>query len=187
MSALASSRLRSAVLYRRWIAPDRERTRATAIVNRQLTPSIRAVSTKPSIPSMRQLQSTTAIRCIRRAQISPQLQRRHAQIPIGDLHNHTALTGARFCPLEVFGRQTRLRASTAVPERHPKTFTILDIPVLRLRYENIGQPSSSTRRMSGDAVADRSANRTHEAARVLRRRAIAPGRPRTFMIRPLVS
>jgi transposase-like protein len=30
-------------------------------------------------------------------------------------------------------------------------------------------------------------DRTHEAARVLRRRAIAPGRPRTFMIRPVVS
>jgi hypothetical protein len=30
-------------------------------------------------------------------------------------------------------------------------------------------------------------DRTHEAARVLRRRAIASGRPRTFIIRPLVS
>ena len=29
-------------------------------------------------------------------------------------------------------------------------------------------------------------DRTHEAARVLRRRAIAPGRPRTIMIRPVV-
>ena len=30
-------------------------------------------------------------------------------------------------------------------------------------------------------------DRTHEAASVLRRRAMAPGRPRTFMIRPMVS
>ncbi len=30
-------------------------------------------------------------------------------------------------------------------------------------------------------------NPTQDAARVLRSRAIAPGRPRTFMIRPLVS
>src|ERR1700682_2657513 len=37
------------------------------------------------------------------------------------------------------------------------------------------------------AVARSIGDRTHDAARVLRRRAIAPGRPRTFMIRPVMS
>jgi hypothetical protein len=42
--------------------------------------------------------------------------------------------------------------------------------------------------LSASMLADgRSAIETHGAASVLRRRAIAPGRPRTLMIRPVAS
>src|ERR1035441_9673886 len=47
------------------------------------------------------------------------------------------------------------------------------------RPKNIIRLANSRSRPIGD--------RTHEVARVLRRRAIAPGRPRTFKIRPVLS
>jgi hypothetical protein len=54
-------------------------------------------------------------------------------------------------------------------------------PTIRRLFQVDGLEKALSRRSR--SIGDR----TYEAARALRRRAMAPGRPRTFMIRPVVS
>lgn len=48
-------------------------------------------------------------------------------------------------------------------------------------------PAAAWQQVFGIRLSDQPAIGLYEAARAVRRRAIAPGRPRTFMIRPVVS
>jgi hypothetical protein len=71
----------------------------------------------------------------------------------------------------------------------PPNLSILELmsSLFRLWPGPVEQWRSRSHAWWSDSRRSRSiGDRTHEAARVLRRRAMAPGRPRTFMIRPVV-
>jgi hypothetical protein len=59
-------------------------------------------------------------------------------------------------------------------------------PLFYLRLGRVEQIAIRFARMMERRRSQSIGDRPHEAARILRRRAIAPGRPRTFMIRPVV-